>query len=369
MKTNEHSGGSTFRNYNDAKRVNILSGALGQASVAVIGSRSASSRIAGMSAGAAKVFFSYAHADAQHRDRLEKGLAMLKRQGLIETWHDRRIVPGQHVDDAISAELEAADLILLLVSQDFLASEYCYDVEMQRAMERHGRGDAHVIPIILRPSDWKSAPFGRLNALPTDGKPITKWTDPDDAFLDITEGIKRVIHARGATPRRRDVSTTAEVRTPCARSSNLRIARVFTEKDRDDFARNAFEFVARFFENSLEELSRRSPEVEGRFRRIDANRFTAVAYRGGRATARCTVFFGGLMGRGAEIGYSTNDSGATNSLNEALSVAEDEESLYLNPLGMSLTFGGQQRDQKLSEEGGAELLWALFVEPLQRRHG
>lgn len=317
---------------------------------------------------AARVFFSYAHADAQHRDRLEKGLAMLKRQGLIETWHDRRIIPGQHVDRAISAELEAADLILLLISPDFLESEYCYDVEMQRAMQRHEAGDAHVVPIILRPCDWKSAPFGRLNALPTDGKPVTKWTDSDDAFLDITEGIKRVIHGRGGAPTRRDVPTTTEVRAPRARSSNLRVARVFTEKDRDDFARNAFEFIARFFENSLEELSRRNPDVEGRFRRIDANRFTAVAYRGGRAAARCTVFFGSLMGRGTEIGYSADDSGATNSFSEALSVGEDEESLYLKPLGMSSIVGGQQRNQKLSENGGAELLWALFIEPLQRKY-
>jgi hypothetical protein len=293
---------------------------------------------------------------------------MLKRQGLIETWHDRRITPGQHVDQAISAELEAADLILLLVSPDFLASEYCYDVEMQRALQRHEAGDAHVVPIILRPCDWTSAPFGRLNALPTDGKPVTKWTDLDDAFLDISEGITRLIHAPGGAPRRHDVLRTPEVRVPRARSSNLRIARVFTDKDRDDFTRNAFEFIARFFENSLEELSRRNPGIEGRLRRIDADRFTAVAYRGGRAAARCTVFFGGLPGRGADIAYAANDTGAKNSFNEALSVGEDESSLYLKPLGMSSIFHGRQQNQKLSEEGGAELLWALFVEPLQRKN-
>jgi hypothetical protein len=142
---------------------------------------------------------------------------------------------------------------------------------------------------------------------------------------------------------------------------------VFTEKDRGDFARNAFEFTTRFFENSLEELSRRNPGLEGRFRRIDANRFTAVAYRSGHAAARCTIFFGGLAGRGTEIGYSSNDSGATNSFNESLSVAEDEQSLYLKPLGMRSIFGGQQPNAKLSEEGAAELLWSLFIEPLQRK--
>jgi hypothetical protein len=316
---------------------------------------------------AARVFMSYSHTDGQHRDRLEKALVMLKRQGLIETWHDRRIVPGQHVDRAISAELEGADLVLLLVSPDFLASDYCYAVEMQQAMKRHEAGYAHVVPIIIRPCDWKSAPFGRLNALPTDAKPVTKWTDPDDAFLDITEGIKRVIQARGAVRTPPDVPSATEIRTPRPRSSNLRVARLFTEKDRDDFARNAFEFIARLFENSLEELSRRNPDLEGRFRRIDANRFTAVAYRGGRAAARCTIFFGGLMGRDAGIGYSSSDSGATNSFNESLSVGEDEQLLYLKPLALSSILGAQQPNQKLSEEGAAELLWALFIEPLQTR--
>lgn len=318
---------------------------------------------------AAKVFFSYSHADAQHRDRLDKALSMLNRQGLIEAWHDRRIIPGQHIDQTISAELAAADLILLLVSSDFLASEYCYDVEMQRAMQRHDSGEAIVVPIILRPCDWNSAPFGRLNALPTDGKPVTKWTDLDEAFLDITTGIKRAIAVSGETTAPRSAAPSPTVRAPHARSSNLRIAREFSERDRDDFARNAFEFIARFFENSLDELSRRNPDVEGRLRRIDANRFTAVAYRGGRTVARCTVFFGGIMGRGTEIGYRADDSGATNGLNEALSVTEDDESLHLKPFGIGSMVSGQPQKQRLTEEGGAELLWALFIEPLQRKYG
>src|ERR1044071_2992856 len=121
-----------------------------------------------------RVFFSYSHADEAYRDRLEKALAMLKRQGIIETWHDRRIVPGAQLDQIISTELESARLILLLVSLDFLASDYCYDVEMRRAMQRHEAGETQVVPIILRPCDWRGAPFGRLTALPKDGKPVTK---------------------------------------------------------------------------------------------------------------------------------------------------------------------------------------------------
>jgi len=137
------------------------------------------------------VFFSYAHNDEKLRNELEKHLALLKRQGVIDTWHDRRIDAGENVHEEISEYLEKADMILLLVSADFLASDYCYDIEMQRALERHQRGDARIIPVILRPCEWQKAPFGSLLAAPTDGKPITKFENLDDAFLEVTHAIRK----------------------------------------------------------------------------------------------------------------------------------------------------------------------------------
>ena len=137
-----------------------------------------------------KLFFSYSHADEELRDQLEKQLALLKRQGIIETWHDRRIGAGDEFGDAISAHLESADIIMLLISNDFLASDYCYELEMQRAMERHRSGTAVVIPVILRACDWHSAPFGKLMATPTDGKPITLWKDRDEALLQVSRAVR-----------------------------------------------------------------------------------------------------------------------------------------------------------------------------------
>ncbi len=115
-------------------------------------------------------FYSYAHEDEELRDELEKHLSLLQRQGLITTWHDRCIAPGTDWVHEIDAHLEAASIILLLIIPDFLASDYCYDVEVQRALERHTCGEARVIPIIVRPVDWHSAPFGHLQCLPRDGK-------------------------------------------------------------------------------------------------------------------------------------------------------------------------------------------------------
>ena len=112
----------------------------------------------------ASVFFSYSHKDEALRDQLETHLALLKNQGLIDAWHDRRILAGSEVDDAIFDKLDSADVILLLVSADFLSSSYCYSREMQRAMERHAAREARVIPVILRHCDWHGAPFGKLMA-------------------------------------------------------------------------------------------------------------------------------------------------------------------------------------------------------------
>lgn len=141
------------------------------------------------------VFFSYSHKDEALRDQLEVHLSMLKRQGVISVWHDRRLLAGDDFDTGISADLEKADIILLLASPDFLASEYCYSKEMLRALERHAAGKARVIPVILRPCEWQKAPFGKLLVAPTEGKAVTKWPDRDEAFLDITQAIRRAAEA------------------------------------------------------------------------------------------------------------------------------------------------------------------------------
>ena len=137
------------------------------------------------------VFFSYSHLDEDLRDELEKHLSVLKRSGIIETWHDRRIGAGEEFDSSISHYLENANIILLMISANFLASDYCYDIEMCRAIERHNAGEARVIPVILNACDWKHAPFGNLIAVPTDGHPVTNWSDQNEAFLDIVGAIRQ----------------------------------------------------------------------------------------------------------------------------------------------------------------------------------
>jgi predicted Zn-ribbon and HTH transcriptional regulator len=178
----------------------------------------------------ATLFFSYSHRDETLRDELEIHLAMLKRQGAITTWHDRRIGAGKEFDNEISHYLDKADIILLLVSPDFLASDYCYDVEMARALERHRSGDARVIPVILRPCDWQSAPFGKLLAAPKDGKPVIKYPSQDDAFLEVVSAIRAAangLHSPGPAEVQATLpQTTASRPVSDVRSSNLRLTEI-----------------------------------------------------------------------------------------------------------------------------------------------
>ncbi len=140
-------------------------------------------------AGKHELFYSYAHKDEKLRNELEKHLFHLKRLGSIVEWYDRDISAGTEWEYEINAHLNSASIILLLISPDFMASEYCYSTEMTRAMERHEAGEARVIPIILRPSDWKSSPFSKLQVLPTNGRPVTKWQSRDEALVDVARGI------------------------------------------------------------------------------------------------------------------------------------------------------------------------------------
>jgi hypothetical protein len=147
---------------------------------------------------AIEVFYSYSHKDEDLRDELEKHLSILKHQGVIQSWHDRRIGAGREWEGEIDKHLNTAHVILLLISADFLASDYCYEVEMKQAMERHEAGEVCVIPVILRPVDWRGAPFGKLQALPKDAKPVTSWPDLDEAFLNVAQGIRAA--AEGIKP-------------------------------------------------------------------------------------------------------------------------------------------------------------------------
>ena len=141
------------------------------------------------------VFISYAHEDKQFLAGLLKHLSVLIKQGLISKWYDGDILPGTEWRTQIMNHVRTDQIILLLISADFIASDFCYSIEMDEALKRHDAGQARVIPILLRPTIWEGTPFAKLQMLPSGAKAVSTWSDRDSAFTDIVEGIKRAVHA------------------------------------------------------------------------------------------------------------------------------------------------------------------------------
>lgn len=175
---------------------------------------------------AAKIFISYSHRDENFKDDLQIGLATLKNNGHIAAWDDRAIMAGDEWDHKIKDALYKADIILLLVSPNFLASRYVREQEIKIAMERHHNPEdpAVVVPIIIRPSDWKDNAFSRLQALPKNSKPVTTWSNYDEAMLDVVSGIKKLVMRKSVpstTKTPPSVTPSSVTSTPLSTSSPL----------------------------------------------------------------------------------------------------------------------------------------------------
>lgn len=146
-----------------------------------------------------EIFYSYASTkdglDENLQQELEKHLGVLKRQGIISHWHKRNILPGRIPSQEVKNHLDAAQIILLLISPDFINSDDCWDIEMSRALERQKEEKTLLIPILLRPVDYKDAPFCHLRVLPRNGKPVTLWDNQDKAFTDIAHNIRLLVES------------------------------------------------------------------------------------------------------------------------------------------------------------------------------
>lgn len=238
---------------------------------------------------------------------------MLKRQGVLETWHDRRILAGQSFKGLIDEEIERADIILLLVSPDFwhrttaMRSRWTERSNVtQRAKRLSSRS-------FYAPASGRKLRSRIFWGVPKDGKPVTKHADLDDAMLDISNAITELL-IRTASKHVSPALTAPVAKSvpkPGPRSSNLGLKKTYTESEKDKFLDEGFEYIANFFENSLPELHSRNAEIESRFKRIDSAQFTAVIYRSGAVVARCRIFIGApMMTRG--VAYANDDSGRGN---------------------------------------------------------
>lgn len=238
---------------------------------------------------------------------------------------------------------------------------------MTRAIEKHEDGSAVVIPVILHPCDWQSAPFGHLRATPTDGKPVSMFANQQEAFAIVAKDVRQtakhiptpfLTHQGGQI----EVGSKAEI-SQKDRSSNLRIKRKFDDHERDEFLENSYEYIARYFEGSLQELSDRNPQIKTRFKRQSETSFAAFIYDSGDRVAECSVYYGRGTFGSSGIYYSNSADVQMNSYNESLNVVDDGYTLQLKPLGMLIFHN--RRDDALSQQGAAEYYWSMFIRRLQ----
>ena len=309
-----------------------------------------------------RIFISYSHRDQEALERLHTHLAPLRSEGLIDTWYDRQILAGERIDEEIGKELESCDLFLMLVSPDFLASDYCVNREMKRALERHREGAAHVVPIIVEPCDWFSSPLHELRALPCDGRPISEWPNQNNAYLDVVKELRRILETRKAAvpPMGRAMfpEQTNETRTVASR---YRVQRDFDEIDRSEFRETAFATIRDYFQQQIAEIDTIS-DLRGRFVPRGPSSFGCTVVNRGRVlnrgTAHITVHCkNGGLGLG-DIYYSFSENADPNSANGIFHIESDEYEMYLSSM---MSFFGSGRE-RLTPEEAAEHLWADFIE-------
>ncbi len=307
-----------------------------------------------------KVFISYSHKDSEALERLHTHLALLRSEGLIDTWYDRQILAGGRIDAEIDRELESCELFLMLVSPDFLASDYCVNLEMRRALERHRDDSAHVVPIIVEPCDWLSSELRELKALPRDGKPISEWTNPNSAYLDVVRELRRILGIRKAAVPPMGLATfseeTNETRPVAPR---YRVQQDFDEIDRSEFRETAFATIRDYFQQQIAEINTVS-KLRGRFVPRGPSSFGSTivnrALELNRGTAHITVHCkNGGLGLG-DIYYSFSENADPNSANGIFHIESDEYEMYLSSM---MSFGSGR--ERLTPEEAAERLWADFI--------
>lgn len=299
-----------------------------------------------------KVFISYSHADEAHIARLHKHLAQLEREGTIAGWYDREIHLAGKLDDEITRELEASRIFLACASPDYIASEYCYDKELTAALAREAKGELAIAPVILEPCDWLQTPLSKFKAVPTDGKPVSEFTNPNAAFLNVVSELRRL-----AQEMTRDIEfkSAPAIRTEAAGSSGsrYRIQRDHDELHKRDFIEQSFKEIYEFFKVSAGEIAQIS-DIEVRLSEFSQRHFQCTIINRGRKRAFETlqVRTGGSFGA---IDVLYGEERRTNTSNGGFGVRSDQYQLYFSPMMLALHSGAEK--EKMSSKDVAQLLW------------
>jgi hypothetical protein len=304
-----------------------------------------------------KAFFSYSHADAQALARLKVHLAQLMRDGKISAWSDLEIPPGGEIDQHVAAELESCDLFIPLVSPDFINSFYCYYKELARAIERQDAGELRIIPVVIEPCDWKGSPLKRFKALPKDGKPVSEYANPNNAYLEVATALRQIVEASQEAPAR--TAQPPQATNAPAPAKRYRAKKTFDAVDRQEFIAKTFAEIRKYVSASATELN----TIEGfkaRYTEAGQNVFSCTVVnrqlQGGTASITVYASAGRSSGLG-DIYWSDQPDAPPNQANGQFRVDHDEYELFIE---YSDWMSGDAR--RLTSKEAAEVLWDRLIE-------
>ncbi|MEJ0049348.1 MAG: toll/interleukin-1 receptor domain-containing protein [Rhodospirillales bacterium] len=300
-------------------------------------------------------FISYAHADDKALDRLHKHLAMLRRDGGLHAWSDHEILAGTKFGGAISSSLESSALFLALVSPDYMASRYCYDEEFRRALELSETGRIRIVPIILEPCDWLSSPLRDFLALPKDGKPISDWTNENNAFLDVVTGLRRLLESLRVAPAP-DINSGSQASARIGRRPMIK--QDFDTIQKSEFADAAFDVIQNYFKESCVELNEVGDgTIRAKFEGMSATAFTCTVVNRARRSGgegHITVRNAKQRAHFGDISYVYQRFADDGTSNGGVRVEADEYELYLVMDSMSSM---SNKGAKLNAHQVANTLW------------
>lgn len=302
-----------------------------------------------------KAFISYCHVDDAMLQRLHVHLANLKREGLIAEWTDQEIPPGGKLDNHISESLNTSQLFICLVSPDYIASNYCYEKEFGTAQQMERENNIKIVPIIVEPCDWKSTPFGKIKALPKDGKPVTEWTSANSAFTDVAQELRKLLTVKVSY--QNDVPN--QVNEEMVSTRSYKAKKIFTEVDKLDFKEKSFKMIKDYFKSAISEFNG-IENLQGRFLDDEAKLFSClISNKGNLKDAYINISILSNNHGFEDLTYNFTQYLQKNTINmdKSYTIENDEYKLYWTIRGMF----NSRNEEILDAKEIAEKIWDDYI--------
>lgn len=304
-----------------------------------------------------KAFISYSHKDAHYFEKLEIHLAQIRRENLITEWSDHKISAGANLDKEISTALYESQLFISLVSPDYIASQYCYEKEFGAALKLQEEGKMTIVPIIVEPCDWKSTPMKDIKALPEDGKPVSEWTNSNNAFAKIAVEIRKLLAQNVISQN----LTQSPANQNITASRNYRVERLFSEVDKLDFKEKSFENVKQYFLSATVEFNG-IENLQARFLEDEKNFFCClISNKANLKNAYINVEISSTNRFGfSDLTYNFTQNRQQNMIvaGQMFSIENDKYELFWTTGKM---MGRNQDSEKLTDKQIAEKIWDEYI--------